>query len=328
MARSVLFALNTTFVKWKRAGGEVHEDPSADLDDIMGDWGQPGSGTEGIARYPTDYLRDITPIPCHSHNDYWRRVPLFSAIHAGCIGVEADVWLYDDELLIGHDTAALQPNRTFSSLYIDPLVKLLERQNPSTEFYNGSGNGVFDTSPYQTLVLLVDLKTAGEETWHAVVEQLEPLRSRGWLAYFEDGKVHRGPITVVGTGNTPFGQVVANSTSRDSFFDAPLDKLEDGDFDSTNSFYASVSFKTAIGKLDHGQLSPVQLAKIRKHVKAAHQRGLKARYWALPDWPIQLRNHVWEVLVQEGVDILNVDDLVAAAMEDWSAAKLPRSKAD
>jgi hypothetical protein len=34
------------------------------------------------------------PVGCHSHNDYWRRVPLYSALQAGCIGVEADVWLF------------------------------------------------------------------------------------------------------------------------------------------------------------------------------------------------------------------------------------------
>lgn len=324
IGRAVLFALNATIVKSKRHGGDVRDKPSAaGLDDVPGNWGQPGSGTEGIARYPTDFLRDVMPVPCHSHNDYWRRVPLFSALQAGCIGIEADVWLYDEELYVGHDTASLQPNRTFESLYVDPLVKILERQNPSTQFYNGSDHGVFDTSPYQTLTLLVDLKTGGEETWPHVVRQLEPLRRGGWLSHFEGGKAHMGAITVVGSGNTAFSQVVANSTFRDTFFDAPLDKLGDGDFDSTNSYYASVSFHATIGDVEAGQLSPDQVTRIRRHAKAAHDKGLKARYWDLPGWPISLRNHVWGVLVQEGVDILNVDDLAAATTQDWSAAKLP-----
>lgn len=29
----------------------------------------------------------------HSHNDYWRDVPLFSALSHGVTSVEADVWL-------------------------------------------------------------------------------------------------------------------------------------------------------------------------------------------------------------------------------------------
>ena len=57
---------------------------SPDVDRVFQKWGKEGTGTEDLAWYPTDFLRDIIPIPCHSHNDYWRRVPLFSALRAGC----------------------------------------------------------------------------------------------------------------------------------------------------------------------------------------------------------------------------------------------------
>jgi hypothetical protein len=261
----------------------------------------------------------VLPVPCHSHNDYWRRVPLFSALYAGCTGVEADVWLRDGDLLVGHDTASLTRNRTFQSLYVNPLVDILTRMNPKTEFYNGNGNGVFDTNPSQTLVLMIDLKTAGPETWPVVTEQLEPLRERGWLSYSENGQFHQGPITVVGTGNTPFDQIVANGTYRDAFFDAPLDRLENSTYDATNSYYASTSFMEAIGGVWwKGSPSDEQLAKIRAHISEAHSRGLKARYWELPGWPIHVRNNVWKVLVDEGLDMLNVDDLEAATKEDWA----------
>ena len=33
---------------------------------------------------------------------------------------------------------------------------------------------------------------------------------------------------------------------------------------------------------------------------------------------IRDRNHVWHVLVKEGADVLSVDDLAAAAMQDWT----------
>lgn len=288
-------------------------------DNPFGNWGKPGTGTEDLAWYPTDFLRDVQPVPCHSHNDYWRDVPLFSAIYAGCTGVEADVWLRDGDLLVGHDTASLQPNRTFQTLYVNPLVEILTRQNPTTDFYNGSNHGIFDTDPSQTLVLLVDVKTDGSETWPWVTEQLGPLRERGWLSYFKDGQFHQRPITVVGTGNTPFDQIVANASYRDAFFDAPLDGLEDSSFDATNSYYASTSFWRAIGPVWwKGKPSEEQLVKIRKHIGEAHSRGLKARYWELPPWPIHVRNRIWKVLVDEGIDMLNVDDLEAATKEDWT----------
>lgn len=350
---------------------------SHDIDDVLKNWGKPGTGTEGLAWYPTDFTRDIRPIPCHSHNDYWRRVPLFDALRAGCTGVEADVWLFDNDLYVGHNTASLQRNRTFQSLYINPLVDILERQNPTTDFYNGTNHGVFDSDDEKSLTLLVDVKTDGAETWQWVLEQLEPLRKRGWLSYVENDTLHTRPITVVGTGNTPFDVLTQNSTYRDTFFDAPLDIMweprhtteemkdlpefdddapgeeldEDEDeesaeglapgssasvphkksnkgqgmsgvssnteFNSLNSYYASVSFNQAVGKIWRGKLNHKQMKIIRGQIRGAHKRGLKARYWDLPSWPIGLRNHVWDVLVKEGMDYLNADDLRAAAKQVW-----------
>src|SRR5689334_11617274 len=65
----------------------------------------------------------------HSHNDFWREYPIISALKAGCIGIEADVWVYGDELFVGHSRDALAPQRTFTTLYVEPLVRLLEDKN-------------------------------------------------------------------------------------------------------------------------------------------------------------------------------------------------------
>lgn len=298
-------------------------------------WGKLGSGTENLAWYPTNFLQDVTPRPIHSHNDYWRKVPLFTALEQGCMSVEADVWLFDepqknDTLYVGHDRAALQPGRTFQSLYIQPIVEMLERQNPRTELYHGHSRGVFDTNPNQTLTLLVDVKTAGPATWAKVVEQLAPLRERGWLTYYANGTVHPRAVTVVGSGNTPFAELVANETYRDYFYDAPLNKLGNArnssggglggsnhTYDATNSFYASVNFGAAIGTLWMGGVGAEQLARIRAQVAQAHEAGLKVRYWDLPSWPVSTRDRVWDLLVREGVDMLNVDDVKAAAHRRW-----------
>lgn len=296
--------------------------PKGEDDNMLSHWGEAGSITDGLSWYPTGFLHDVVPKPIHSHNDYWRKVPLFTALQQGCIGVESDVWLFDepnrrDHLYVGHDEASLKPSRTFQSLYIQPLVDILNRQNPTTKSYNASDRGVFDAAPNQTVILLVDVKTAGPETWTKVVEQLEPLRERGWLTYFADGTVHSRPVTVVGTGDTPFDLLVQNTTYRDYFFDAPLGKLSGGPYDATNSYYASVSFGAAIGSTWTGSLSTKQMDKIRRQVGEAHAKGLKARYWDLPDWPVRLRNHIWDLLVEEGVDILNVDDVKAATRREW-----------
>jgi hypothetical protein len=282
------------------------------------------------------------PIPAHSHNDYWREIPLFSALYAGCISVEADVWLFSDsdDLWIGHNSASLTKNRTFTSLYIDPLVKILSNKNPDTQFNNGSTgiNGVFDTDPTQSLTLLIDIKTDSLSTWPAVQSQLQPLRDRGWLTFVENDTLHPRPITVVGTGNARFDVLTSNSTYRDAFFDAPLERMYEAanltspsllfprssatpsgqgaegtspsdEYGPLNSYYASVSFEKSVGRVWWFSLSNAQKELIRGQIRGAKRRGLKARYWDTPAWPKRLRNDVWKFLWEEGVGVLNVDDL-------------------
>jgi hypothetical protein len=93
------------------------------------------------------------------------------------VSIESDVWLYNNTLYVGHEQGALTKERTFESLYINPILSVLSAQNPanSTFLSSKTHNGVFDTSAGQTLYLFVDLKTDGASTWPVVVKALEPL---------------------------------------------------------------------------------------------------------------------------------------------------------
>lgn len=297
-------------------------------------------------------------------------MPLYSAIQAGCASVEADVWLFDQELYVGHTESSLTPERTLRSLYIEPILDLMNRQNQETRFYpNGKPlRGVFDTNPSQTLVLLIDFKNASAELYTELLNQLAPLRQRNYLTYFNGTAIVEQPITVVLSGNAPFDLIAANKTYRDVFFDAPLDQLADfshiwpnpnrtpghgrkpanralydsltagtrgkppttipaapatssNNYTWRNSYFGSTSFTSALGPVEGSRLTQPQLQLLRAHIHGAHQRGLKVRYWDVPGWPTGLRNHIWHILVREGVDILSVDDLVGATRRDWRRRK-------
>lgn len=278
------------------------------------------------------FTHGVTPVPCHSHDDYWRQVPLYSALAAGCISVEADVWLDGDELRVGHTLPTVLRGHTLRNLYLDPLLAMLQRHDPryanDTIPAGQDPVGVFANDLSQTLVVLVDVKADGESTWPLLMEQLQPLREGGYLTYFDGSGLVQRPITVVVSGDAPF-HYIEDTTFRDVFYDAPLDKLhfspesspdfEDSRYSTSNSYYASVNFRESIGSLPTSQLSQAQLAKVRNQIRVAHERGLKVRYWDTPKWPTGLRNYVWRVLVQEGVDILNVDDLHGATKKDWKS---------
>ncbi|KAH8714696.1 hypothetical protein BGZ61DRAFT_449403 [Ilyonectria robusta] len=348
-----------------------------DMDKILHQWLSAPAATIGVGHWIFDATQHVYPVRCHSHNDYWRTVPLMDAISAGCPSVEADVWYQDDDLYVGHREFELRANRTLRSLYIDPLIDIIERQNNLPPCDTGKPcdsrwltdehlAGVFSAEPDHPLVLAIDFKTPGEPLWQGLQAQLKPLRDRNMLTYFNGTAIIPGPVVIIGTGNAPFENLTASSTYRDVFFDAPLELLadmsarwpnpnraEDGAratdievidgasqssdseiqeahafntetshiYNSSNSYYASASFKHAVGHVFGSRLSQEQLQLIRAQVRGAHRLGLKARYWGVPAWPIGLRNHIWHILIREGVDVLSVDDLRQATTWDWRRKK-------
>jgi len=271
-----------------------------------------------LLSFPTDFTRDIVPKAIHSHNDYWREVPLLTALSFGAASVEADVFLINKTLYVGHEEAALTPNRTFESLYVNPLLHILSLQNPQSAFTvnQTQPNGVFDTASSLPLQLLVDIKTDGNVALPFILRALEPLRSKGYLTTFANGTLKTSAITVIGTGNSPLEGVKALEP-RDYFFDAPLTQLTDPSLNTTwgptLSPIASTDWNVAVGWNGIGNISQAQLGNLTKFVQDAHSVGIKARYWDLPGWPVRARRAVWEQLALNGVDWLNADDLKAAA---------------
>jgi hypothetical protein len=292
--------------------------------------------------YPIDYMKSVLPVPCHSHNDYWRQRPLFSALGTGCVSVEADIWLISDEIYVGHSEDELTEERTLQSLYIDPLVRLLDFMNslPRTE-HTIPTKGVFYQNPSQNLILLIDFKSP--DIWDHVVRQLAPLRERGYLTHWNGRTRVEKAVTIVATGDAPFDLLISNTTYRDIFYDAPLAALEDAQvpdisdqlstskdaqkqdesnlfpykYNPSNSYYASSSLTRAVGPLFGFSMTQPQIELVHKQVQRALDRGLVPRYWGTPRWPRGLRDEIWSVLLQSRVGVLNVDDLRAARKGSW-----------
>lgn len=288
------------------------------LQHIVDTWQEPTANGSFKFDWRDDFSRDIVAKNCHSHNDYWRRVPLYEAFAAGCMSIEADIRLTEDnELLVGHTWKSTQQARTLRNLYLDPLANIFTERNVSIASVEPKETGLFDTSPDTSVVLLLDFKTDGAETWPVVLAQLASFREKNWLTYYNGTTLIQGPLTIVGTGNTPFSLVQQNSTNRYIFFDAPLLTISSDEYNSTNSYYASTNMKAAIGRIWLDRLSRSQVNTIGAQIQAADDKGLRSRYWDTPAWPISLRNSVWRRLMERGVGMLNVDDLVGATKWDW-----------
>lgn len=93
------------------------------------------------------------PVLIHSHNDYAQRVPFYQAYAQQVSSIEADVFLHDGQLLVGHDVEDLRADMTFEALYVEPIVTLFAR----------NGGRAFRDSD-QTLQLMVELKSETDPT--------------------------------------------------------------------------------------------------------------------------------------------------------------------
>ncbi|KAI8307983.1 Altered inheritance of mitochondria protein 6-like protein [Colletotrichum sp. SAR11_59] len=222
-------------------------------------------------------------------------------------------------------------------MYLDPLKEILDAQNRESTEGNATRSGVFSLQDDAQLILLIDVKTDSKETWPVVLRQLEPLREKHYLTSHNssassDAQKHLcAPLIVVGTGNLDMPTLVANHSDNtttyhdyhDTFFDAPLTDLPAANtttktnYNSTNSVYASASFKQAIGSVRLG-FSRTQREKLRSQVQAAKSLGLQPRYWDIPDWPLKYRDYIWTELRVEGVEILSVDNVKHAAGGVWT----------
>jgi glycerophosphoryl diester phosphodiesterase len=292
--------------------------PYSGLEHIVSIWKEPDADGAFTYEWKDDFSRDIVPKNCHSHNDYWRRVPVYQALAAGCKSIEADVWLTDDkDLRVGHSWQSTTQYRTLHSLFLDPLANIFEQRNVSTASTSNREVGVFDSDPNTSIILLIDFKSDGHAIWPVLQSQLQSFRDKNWLTYFDGKAIHQGPLTIVGTGRTPFELVQQNSTNRFIFYDAPLRSISEPQYTFFNSYYASANLKAAVGGLWWGKITSKQEETLKQQIGAAEAKGLKSRYWDTPAWPISTRDSVWAKLMELGVGVLNVDDLVSATRWNW-----------
>lgn len=246
--------------------------------------------------------------------------------------MDADIWLSStDQLLVGQTPHTLSEDQTLQGLYLRPLLKMLQKHNtrsvslaPDTVLDGEDMAGVFAKEPAQSLTLLLEFKgtnNAGERIWPRLVAELDSLRDAGYLTHFNGSALIQRPLTIVASGESaPFHRIQAAGHFRDIFYDAPLLDIaveEESPYTEENTYYASADFRDALGPIVGGRFSQGQLSELRRQVRAAHGRGLKVRYLNTPAWPRGNRNHVWHVLVREGVDVISVDDLRDATRKDW-----------
>jgi len=236
----------------------------------------------------------------HAHNDYEHKRPLLDALAHGFCSVEADVFLVDGELLVGHARKDLRPGRTLEKLYLDPL-----RQRA-----RDNGGRVYRDGP--TVYLLVDVKSEAKPTYAALDRVLA--RYDDLLSVTRDDKFRPGAVTVVVSGNCDREAITAQKVRRAAIDGRPPD------LDSTAPAHLIPWVSARWGALfrwqGKGPMPEAERARLRAFVAKAHKHGRLVRFWATPEAPA-----VWGELLACGVDLLNTDRL--AELQRFLLDRLP-----
>lgn len=205
----------------------------------------------------------------HAHNDYLHGRALQDALAAGCRSVEADVFLEDGALLVGHDRWMLRAHRSLRRLYLEPLRARVQERGGSVH-----GDGL----PF---VLLVDLKQGGGEVLAALTRELADFAPM--LTRVRGDDVEPGAVTVVLSGSRP----EANAIGGGERWFAIDGRLRDLDSDAPSSAVPLVSepWTRHFTWDGFGPMDEPEREKLADLVRRARARGRWLRFWGAPDRP-------------------------------------------
>ncbi|KAK4702789.1 hypothetical protein P7C70_g3430, partial [Phenoliferia sp. Uapishka_3] len=300
----------------------------------------PGGRSAPEVVYPGGRARGVISKNAHSHNDYWRAVPVYTALANGVRSIEADVWLNpkDNKLYVGHNVNSLTKARSFSHLYVDQLVKILEDTNVRDEEYH-----YFNETNFFSQDNVVEERRLVEpffdEEPHGIQLLVDLCSSRFIFP--------SGPIQIVMTGNGynhDVRAIVPTLATTDLFMDARekvlyfltsnltvlrthpsallslretwtgVDGKTYGWNATSNAPVASAGYASVTTWRGREPISSAEMKALKKVFSDAQSLGFNTRAYSPPRWPIFVRDRVRKTLYEAGTDFLDADE-----MEDLAA---------
>lgn len=228
----------------------------------------------------------------HAHNDYHHQRPLEDALAHGFCSVEADIFLVNGALLVGHDRDELRKDKTLSRLYLDPLRHRIA----------SNGGRVYRNGP--TFTLMIDIKSSGPSTYQTLHNTLKAYGDI--VTHIDHGKTVERAVQVIVSGNRDNASIAAS----DPRFVGIDGRLSDLTTDMSSDLMPMISdnWRLHFGWRGEGPFPNDEASKLATIVDQAHAAGRRVRFWATPESPA-----VWSVLNSAGVDLINTDALADLA---------------
>ncbi len=228
----------------------------------------------------------------HAHNDYEHARPLLDALDHGFTSIEADIFLFEGQLLVTHDVLdiplAASKERTLEKLYLQPLQ----------ERATANHGRVYKDGP--TVTLLIDIKANGKAAYAAIHELLAKYDSI--VSVTAGGQYAERAVTVIISGDRPI-QEIQDSEPRRAGIDG---RLSDLDSDKSSDLLPLISdnWTNHFRYRGVGAMPESEREKLLDVVARTHAKGRRIRFWATPESPV-----LWQELKAAGVDLIGTDDL-------------------
>ena len=232
---------------------------------------------------------------CHTlaRDDYANNLPLFDALMLGFKSIETDVYLADNELLVGNDLENLDPEKTLQKVYLDPLREIV--QNREGYVYRDQAQ----------LILLIDIKSEALPTYKALHQILGGYKDL--VSAFTPELINEGAVLVVITGNRPI-DYMEKQPVRFAACEGTLENLK-GKEDKNLFPLVCESWKKLFKWNGEGNMPLKEETILHSIVDTAHQNGKMVRFLQTPDFPSPQRQKIWEKLIESNVDLITTNDM-------------------
>ena len=226
-----------------------------------------------------------------AHNDEQFNYPLLDSLKLGFNYVEADIHLIKNEIYISHRKPFFpKNNNTLTKLYLEPLFYFFQKNN-STLFQN----------PNSTFNLVLDIKTDADSTYEVLKKQIKPFQSM--LSNLENRIEKKNPVKILLSGNRPVNSVVPEQ-KKQLFLDGRIQDLEKN-YPANLMPIISEKYSKIFGYSFFSKTpSENKIDYFREIVDEIHAQNKLFRLWNIPE-----NEHVWTLLLKNGLDIISTDQI-------------------
>lgn len=223
----------------------------------------------------------------HSHNDYHREHPLYDALDAGMVSIEADVFFAEGKLLVGHEKQELEANKSLDKMYLQPLFKK----------YLETGKNM---SP---IILMIDIKSEGKLCYTQLKKLIQPYEVM--LTSYDNGVLKKGIVTLILSGDRPIKMMQAEK-KRFAFVDGRLSDMDNNEDNLLMPLLSDDWFKYFKWN-GVGEISKEEYNTLQQLVTKCHHQNKMIRFWGTPTEQSK-QNNFWKMFNDLEVDLIGSDD--------------------